>query len=116
MKQMLILASMVLALQACTWVKLSDEGKKVRVLGADEVTGCTKLGKASVSLKSKVAGFDRSRKKVQEELEMLGRNTAVELGGDTIVPVTPIKDGKQVFDVYRCIPRKSKPRSRSYGY
>ena len=103
MKRIMILASLVFALQACSWVELSEQGEKVRVLSEDEVMSCTKLGKAAVSLKSKVAGFDRSEKKVKKELETLGRNTAVELGGDTIVPVTPIEDGKQVFDVYRCV-------------
>ena len=103
MKRIIILATLAFALQACTWVELSDKGEKVRVLSEDEVTSCTRLDKASVALKSKVAGFDRSEKKVKKELETLGRNTAVELGGDTIVPASPITDGKQTFDVYRCI-------------
>lgn len=114
MKRIIILASLVFGLQACTWVELSDEAKKVRVLSQDEVGSCTKLGKAAVSLKSKVAGFDRSKKKVKQELETLGRNTAIQLDGDTIVPITEVEDGKQVFDVYRCIKRK--PKSKSYGY
>jgi len=103
MKKIFILSLLLFGLQACTWVKLSDEGKKVRVLSQEEVTNCKKLGKAAVSLKSKIAGFDRSEEKVKNELETLGRNTAIELDGDTIVPITEIKDGKQTFEVYRCI-------------
>jgi hypothetical protein len=37
------------------------------------------------------------------ELNILARNSAVELGGDTVVPRSDdVADGKRVYDVYRC--------------
>ena len=89
-------------LTACTWVKLTPGGEKVRVLSVSEVGSCTKKGKTTVSLKADIAGFERNREKVQKELEALARNSAIDLNGDTVVPASEIENGKQVFDVYRC--------------
>lgn len=92
-------------LSACTWVEPTAQGEKVRVLAAEEVTKCTKVGQTTVSLLAKVIGIERNPHKVQDELNTLARNSAVELDGDTVVPVSAVEDGKQTFDVYRCVPR-----------
>jgi len=89
-------------LAGCTWVGLSPEGEKVVVLSPDEVTNCDRLGHTTVSLLDKLAGIERNREKVQEELNTLARNSAVDLGGDAVVPESKINDGKQRFGVYRC--------------
>jgi len=103
MKKLLPILILALALSACTWVDLTPGGEKVRVLSAPEVQSCTKKGKTTVSIKADVAGIERNREKVKEELETLARNSAVELNGDTVVPTSKIENGKQTFDVYRCI-------------
>ncbi|MDH5408625.1 MAG: DUF4156 domain-containing protein [Gammaproteobacteria bacterium] len=90
-------------LSACTWVELTAEGEKVRVLSASEVKSCKKLGKAVVKVKHTIANVERNKEKMTKELEQLARNTAVELKGDTVVPATDIKEGKQTFHVYRCV-------------
>ena len=103
MKKLLPILFLAFALSSCTWVNLTPGGEKVRVLSADEVHSCTKKGKTTVSIKADVAGIERSPEKVKEELEVLARNSAVDLNGDTVVPTSEIEDGKQTFDVYRCI-------------
>lgn len=103
MKNIPLIIFFTITLSACTWVKLTPEGEKVRVLSRAEVTSCKKVGKTTVSLRDKVAGIRRDAKKVQEELESLARNSAIDLRGDTVVPAGEVKDGKQVYDVYRCI-------------
>lgn len=103
MKKHLLIWFLAFSLSACTWVKLTPGAEKVRVLSAQEVQSCTKKGKTTVSVKADVAGIERSQEKVKTELETLARNSAVELNGDTVVPTSEIKDGKQTFDVYRCI-------------
>ena len=103
MKNYLSILFITLSLTACTWVKLTPEGEKVRAATMDEVKSCMKLGKTTVSLKADIAGIKRNPGTVQKELESLARNTAVDLKGDTVVPASEIKDGKQVYDVYRCI-------------
>lgn len=103
MKNYLSILFLALSLTACTWVKLTPGGEEVRVASADEVQSCTKKGKTNVSLKADIAGIDRNREKVRKELETLARNHTAELNGDTIVPASTIENGKQTFDVYRCI-------------
>jgi len=99
-----IIVSLFLALgmTACTWVKLTPEAKNVRVATEEEVKDCQRKGQATVSLKSKVIGVKRSRDKVKLELETLGRNSAINLGGNAIVPASLIEQGKRTFDVYFC--------------
>ena len=96
-------AALALALQGCAWVKLTPEGEKARVLSAEEVANCTKLGVTTSTLKADVAGFRRNEEKVRKELATLARNAASDLGGDTVVPITEPEGGRQTFDVYRCL-------------
>ena len=88
---------------ACTWVKPTPAGSKVRVLDAAEVESCAYIGKTNVSLMATVGGIERSREKVQQELETLARNSAAEMDGDTIVALEPPAEGRQTFNVYRCV-------------
>lgn len=104
MKNWILSLLLVLTCSMCTWVKLTPEGEKVRVLDTTEVTHCKKLGKTRAMLKDKIAGVSRNAEKVEKELQTLARNSAVDMGGDTVVPVSEIEDGKQVFEVYRCVP------------
>ena len=103
MKKLLPILFLAFSLNACTWVDLTPAGEKVRGLSADEVHSCTKKGKTTVSVKADIAGIERDQDKVKEELEILARNSAIDLNGDTVVPTSEIIDGKQTFDVYRCI-------------
>ncbi len=52
---------------------------------------------------NKVVGIDRSAESIEEELETLSRNSAANLGGDTIVPLTVVENGQRTFQVYKCI-------------
>lgn len=90
-------------LAGCSWVKMTPGGEKVRVLEASEVSTCKHLGDSTVSLMSKVAGINRNEKKVQKELLMLARNAGAEMGGDTVVVASEVKDGQQTFAVYKCV-------------
>ncbi len=87
---------------ACTWVKPTSEGQKVKVVTANEASACKKLGTTEVSLLAKVAGVNRSKKKVQQELQTLARNSGAKMGGDSVVASSEINEGKQNFDVYLC--------------
>lgn len=104
MKRIAMLGAVAaLILQGCAWVKLTPEGEKARVLGAAEVSGCTKVGITTSTTRSHLAGFRRKTESVQDELLALARNAASELGGDTVVPLGEPQKGRQSFDVYRCI-------------
>lgn len=86
----------------CAWVKLTPEGESVRVASPDAVGSCVREGKVTVSLKNRVAGFERKPTKVADELATLARNEGALLGGDTVVAESTVADGRQVFGVYRC--------------
>jgi hypothetical protein len=103
MKKLIVVVVAGLMLQACSWVRLTPEGEKTRVLSRSEVTACKKLGRTTSSIKADIAGLDRSPEKVREELEILARNTAPDMDGDTVVPIGKPEDGSQVFEVYRCV-------------
>ena len=98
-----ILLPLALLSFACTWAPLSQLGEKVRLLEANEVKTCTKKGKTTVSVKHEVLGVARNQKTIAAELARLARNAAPDLNGDTIVIVSPIKNGQRTFDVYKCI-------------
>lgn len=94
----------VVAIAACTWVKVTPEGSEVRVAQAGEVGSCERKGEVKVSLKSRVAGVERKPGKVAGELETLARNEAAVMGGDAVVGESTVKDGSKTFGVYRCRP------------
>ncbi len=90
---------------SCTWVHLTEEGRAVRVLRAEETPGCERLGAVKTNTTDRVIIFARSDRKIREELEALARNEAGEMGGDAIAASGSASGGRQSFDVYRCAPR-----------
>lgn len=100
--KILLLALTGLTLSSCSTIKLTAGGEKVRVLAPTEVTSCKKLGKTSASVTDRVI-VQRPIETIKLELATMARNSADNMGGDTIVPLTVIEDGKQSFTVYKCI-------------
>jgi hypothetical protein len=86
----------------CSWVKSTESGARVRVATAGEVEGCAGAGTTHVSVMDKLGVVERNQAKVAGELATLARNSAVQLGGDTVVAITEIVDGTQTFAVYQC--------------
>lgn len=96
----------VLALAAgCSLLTLSEGGEGVRVATAAEVAACTGLGRTTASVLYEVGFIPRHPDAVQENVNVTARNSAAGMGGDTIVPVAPLAEGKQTFEVYRCTRR-----------
>jgi metal-sulfur cluster biosynthetic enzyme len=93
----------VCALGACTWVKLEDAGKRVRVVtDSASVSGCEEKGQIAASVRDRVAFVKREGAKVRDEVEALARNQAAELGADTIIAAGEMDHGEQQFRAYRC--------------
>jgi len=99
-KTCVLVAAMLLS--ACSTLKLTDGGEKVRMLDPSEVSSCKNLGRTNTSVTAKVV-FDRPEDSIAEELEIVARNSAANMGGDTIVPLTVIENGQQTFVVYKCV-------------
>jgi len=102
MKPILCVIGAALLVSGCATLKLSEGGEKVRVLDPAEVSSCRNLGRTNASVTARVV-FDRPADAVAEELETVARNSAASMGGDTIVPLTVIDEGKQTFVVYKCV-------------
>ena len=104
-KSITVSAISLLAAASCTWVSPTRQGENVRVVSVSEVQGCKSIGQTKVSLRDYIVdGFKRDERKVARELTVLGRNSAAEMGGDTICPASEIINGSQSFAVYRCMP------------
>ena len=95
----------IFTLSACANVKLTHGGEKARLLSSGEVANCQKRGATTVSVKSTLATVPRQQTIVAKELQILARNSSVNMGGDTVTPISKIDNGEQTFAVYRCIPQ-----------
>lgn len=95
----------VLALGACTWVEPDAGGRMIRVAYDEPATaGCVDLKRTvTVSVKHEVAGIERDRRKVLDELESLARNEAARIAeADTVRALGPVSGGEQSYRVYDC--------------
>lgn len=95
-------ATLALALAACTMIPMKPGADKVVVSEESRVAACEKKGVTTASVVHQVGGFNRLPDVVADELARLASNDAIDLGGDTIVPLSAVADGKRKFGVYRC--------------
>ena len=98
-----LLASLTLfaLLSGCSFVQLTDKGTKVAQAQPADVGNCEALGVVSASTKAKLV-VKRGADKVNEELIVLARNQAAQLGANAIVPIAQADNGAQSFRAYRC--------------
>ena len=89
----------------CALVELTPAGAGVRLASREAVATCTNLGRITADVIAKVGFLPRHPDAVQDNINVTARNAAADMGADTIVPATNIVDGKQTFDVYRCLQR-----------
>ena len=91
----------LLALPACTFVKMAPGAQQVKVLSAAP-SGCERRADVAVSVTHKVGFYERSETQVRDELETLARNEAPGLGANWISPLGPPEDGSQRWTTWRC--------------
>ncbi|MFP4682288.1 MAG: DUF4156 domain-containing protein [Ectothiorhodospira sp.] len=100
-----LLPALVLALATgCAFVPLTPDGETVRVARPDAIGDCEHLGSTTATQAERIGPFKRPPESIEEELEHAARNAAAEMGGDTITPRGPVRDGQRTFDVHRCRP------------
>ena len=102
MKTNITIIAATILLSACSTMKLSTAGEKVRILDPSEVDSCRELGKTNNSVTARVV-IERPAETIAKELRIMARNSAARMGGDTIVPLTVIEAGQQGFVVYKCV-------------
>jgi hypothetical protein len=92
----------ILAAAGCTWVDAKPGSSKVTLVMPEHVTQCRPLGMTTSQVKDKVGSYHRDEETVTEELLTLAKNSAVDLGGDTLVADGGPVDGSQKFTIYKC--------------
>ena len=98
----IILPALAALSAGCAVLSLTDDGAAIRLTKPEAAASCTKLGRVKASVLHKVGIIPRHADAVKEEIEVVARNSAAQMGGDTMVPASGVEDGKQAFDVYRC--------------
>ncbi len=86
----------------CTWVALGPRAEAVNVRAAGDVAGCKRLGKTHTRTLDKVGFIPRRGSKVEEELERLARQEAVNMGGNAVSPLEDVASGERVYGIYSC--------------
>ncbi len=94
----------LVVMAGCTFVKPTEKAVTVRVGAAEDVVNCKRLGQTTVTTMARIMGLPRYESSIQDELNTLARNSGANMGGDTVVPSEPVKDGSQSFNIYRCRP------------
>ena len=86
---------------------LRSAGEGVEIRTAAQVANCERLGVASSTTMDRLLLVDRNNERQQEELYILARNEAGSMGGNAVVPVTNVTNGRQRFEVYSCPDNRS---------
>lgn len=92
-----------LVVTGCAFTEVEPEARQVEVLEAARVTNCERLGQTRVSVAHKVGFIPRHANAIQKDLHVLARNSAVDMGGDTVTPMGEPTNGKQTYGVYDCV-------------
>ena len=90
-----------LSLSGCTYVSLSEAGSRVNQSSLEAVSECTLVGDVSSQTKDKVV-VERNSANVKQELIVLARNRAAELGATDLVETGDVANGTASFKAYRC--------------
>lgn len=102
-KLVMVLVGGTMVAAACSTVSPEPGAKAIEVLEAKRTEKCDKKGQTRVQVPTSFGFIKRGDKAIRADLRTLGRNSAIDMGGDTITPLTEISDGKQTFGVYDCI-------------
>lgn len=96
-----LLAVGCFALVGCAFVTLTPSAARVQVL-ASAPSGCENRGEVVVTMTHRVGFYERDALRLRDELEILARNQAVELGANRISPMQPPENGRQRWAMWRC--------------
>lgn len=102
-RNVILAAAMTVVLGGCSFVSVDPGAEDVLVLEADRTKDCERLGQTRVSVATKIGFIKRGKPAIRDNLETLARNSAAEMGGDTITPETDVSDGKRTFGIFDCV-------------
>ena len=97
----LVVVVAVTALAGCSVVKVSEAGKRVRMVSQNDVYDCKRLGSVTTSVLDNVLFIPRNEQKIQSDLNKLARDQAVLMEANTLVHVST-NEGQGNYIAYRC--------------
>lgn len=97
------LVAFTLVATGCSYTKVDPGARGILILGPERTADCEKLGKTQVSVAEKLGFIPRHANAVQDDLDVLARNSAAEMGGDTVTRISEPVNGKQSYWVYDCV-------------
>jgi hypothetical protein len=92
-----------IALSGCAGVSPEPGAEEVEILEEERTAQCERQGQTRVTTATEVGFIKRGDKAIREDLRALARNSAVDMGGDTVTPLNEITEGKQTYGVYKCV-------------
>jgi hypothetical protein len=102
-RNVILAVAMTAVLGGCSFVTVDPGAEDVLVLEANRTKDCERLGQTRVSVATKIGFIKRGKPAISDNLETLARNSAAEMGGDTITAETEVSDGKQTFGIFECV-------------
>lgn len=99
----MIVLSTLAFVGGCAFVSLDPEAEDVKVLEADRVNDCERLGQTQVTSAHRIGFIPRSDRAIENDLDRLARNSAADMGGDTAVRKTDITEGTATYEVFDCV-------------
>ena len=97
-----LIIAVLTTLSACSFVEQKPGSENVTVTDKDAVVSCQSKGKSRVTVLSEIGFADLMDEYVAEKLDMMGKNAAVDQGGDTIVKIEEPEPGIAVYAIYKC--------------
>lgn len=97
-----VACGLVVVVAGCSFIPVDPGAEKVRLETAERVAACEKLGSTNSVVLHEIIGIDRSGQAIASDLFRISANTAVQLGGNALVPIGKPVAGRQKFDIYRC--------------
>ena len=101
MKNIVLLLGLLLVVVGCASSELTLQGSKVNVGNESYLKRCQMLGSTRLSLApTRVEWMEEDQ--IKKQLAIEARNFAAKIGGNMILPVGAIEEGKQSFKIYNC--------------
>ena len=99
-----LLALWLSALLSGCWVAPSPVSKNVAVMNGVDVASCRLVGKGDLSVPTTLGTLQRMSDDMENDLQTLAKNQAVNVGADTVAPLTVQNGGNQSWGYYACGP------------
>ena len=97
-----LIIAVITSLTACSFVEQKPGSENVTVTDKESVVSCQSKGKSRVTVLSEIGVADLMDEYVAEKLDIMGKNAAVDQGGDTIVKIEEPEPGIAVYGIYKC--------------